>query len=181
MLRHRPPTTIAERVTILERASAGETDAMIAASLGCSIWTIRKWRRGRPATEPLSTVPQSRRAAILTLRRAHPGWGPTTILAELRADSAWQTDPLPSRSRIAALFKHAKLTRRYSRHSDLPQPKPMGDMHPHDEWELDAQGWMLVDGIGKVCLVNILDVVSRFKVESYPCLNTTSPALETYQ
>lgn len=78
MLRHRPPTTIAERVTILERASAGETDAMIAASLGCSIWTVRKWRRrgqhqgragliprrGRPATEPLSTVPQPLRDAL---------------------------------------------------------------------------------------------------------------------
>ena len=79
MLRHRPTTTIAERVTILERASAGETDSMIAASLGCSIWTIRKWRRrgqhqgragltphrGRPTTGFLSTVPQPLRDAIL--------------------------------------------------------------------------------------------------------------------
>src|SRR6476620_8342885 len=102
MLRHRPTTTIAERVTILERASAGETDSTIAASFGCSMWTVRKWRRrgqrqgragltprrGRPATAPLSTVPQSLREAILTLRRAHPGWGPETILAELRADSS---------------------------------------------------------------------------------------------
>jgi putative transposase len=195
MLRHRPTTTIAERVTILERANAGETDSMIAASLGCSIWTIRKWRRrgqhqgragltphrGRPATGFLSTVPQPLRDAILTLRRAHPGWGPTTILAELRADSAWHDHPLPSRSRIAALFKHAKLTRRYARHSDLPTSKPATDLQPHDEWELDAQGWMLVDGIGKVCLVNVLDVVSRLKVESYPCLHTTNPPLETYQ
>jgi hypothetical protein len=108
MLRHRPTTTIAERVTIVERASAGETDSMIAASLGCSIWTVRKWRRrgqhhgragliarrGRPATEPLGTIPQPLRDAILTLRRAHPGWGPETILAELRADSAWQDHPL---------------------------------------------------------------------------------------
>jgi transposase InsO family protein len=195
MVRHAQTTTVADRVTILERATAGETDSMIATALGCSIWTVRKWRRrgqhlgrlgltpalGRPAKAPLSTIPPALRETILTLRRAHPGWGPTTILAELRTDPAWCEQPLPSRSRIAALFKHAKLTRRYSRHSDLAQPKPMGDMHPHDEWELDAQGWMLVDGIGKVCLVNILDVVSRFKVESYPCLNTTSPALETYQ
>ena len=174
MLRHQPTTTIAERVTIVERASAGETDAMIAASLGCSIWTVRKWRRrgqhhgragliphrGRPTTQPLSTVPQPLREAILTLRRAHPGWGPTTILAELRASPAWQNQPLPSRSRIASLFKQAKLTRRYSRHSDLPTPKPAPDLQPHDEWELDAQGWVMVDGLGKVCLVNILDAPS---------------------
>jgi hypothetical protein len=126
MLRHRPPTAIAERVTIVERANAGETDAMIAATLGCSVWTVRKWRRrgqhhgragliprrGRPAAEPLSTFPQPLREAILTLRRAHPGWGATTIFAELRADPAWQDYPLPSRSRIATLFKQAKLTRR---------------------------------------------------------------------
>jgi hypothetical protein len=79
------------------------------------------------------------------------------------------------------LFKHAKLTRRYSRHSDLPSPTPASDAQPHDEWELDAQGWVLVDGLGKVCLVTVLDVVSRLKVESYPCLHTTNPPLATYQ
>jgi transposase InsO family protein len=195
MLRRAQTTTVVDRVTILERATAGETDSTIAAVIGCSIWTVRKWRRrgqhlgrsgltpalGRPAKAPLSTIPPALRETILTLRRAHPGWGADTILAELRTDPAWSEQPLPSRSRIAALFKHAKLTRRYSRHSDLPMSKPIGDAHPHDEWELDAQGWMLVDGIGKVCLVNILDVVSRLKVESYPCLNTTNPPLETYQ
>ena len=53
MLRHRPTTTVAERMAILERATAGETDAMIAAALGCSIWTIRKWRRQTSITVTL--------------------------------------------------------------------------------------------------------------------------------
>jgi len=195
MVRRVQTTTVVDRVTILERATAGETDSMIATARGCSIWTVRKWRRrgqrlgrpgltptlGRPSKAPLSTIPPALRATILSLRRAHPGWGPETILAELRAAPLWSEQPLPSRSRIAALFKHEKLTRRYARHSDLPTPKPIGDARPHDEWERDAQGWMLVDGIGKVCLINILDVVSRLKVERYPCLNTTSPPLETYQ
>jgi hypothetical protein len=184
MLRHRPTTTIAERLAILERATAGETDAMIAAALGYSIWTSRKWRRGqhhghagvaprpgRPATQPLSTILPPLREAVLALRRAHPGWGLATILAELQADATWQNHPLPSRSRIAALFKHAKLTRHYSRHSDIPVPKPASHAQPHDEWELDAQGWALVDDLGKVCLVNVLNIVSRLKVESYPCLH----------
>jgi hypothetical protein len=52
---------------------------------------------------------------------------------------------------------------------------------PHDEWELDAQGPVMVENLGKVCLVNIIDTTSRFKVESYPCIGTTNPALETYQ
>jgi len=52
---------------------------------------------------------------------------------------------------------------------------------PHDEWELDAQGPVVVDNLGKVCLVNIIDTTSRLKVESYPCIGTTNPPLETYQ
>ena len=87
MLRRAQTTTVVERVTILERATAGETDSMIAAALGCSIWTVRKWRRrgqqrgrsglapalGRPAKALLSTIPLALRETILTLRRAHPG------------------------------------------------------------------------------------------------------------
>jgi hypothetical protein len=63
----------------------------------------------------------------------------------------------------------------------LPTPKPATDLQPLDEWELDAQGWVIVHGLGKVCLVNLLDAISRLKVESYPCLHTTNPPLETYQ
>src|SRR5215471_10489651 len=40
---------------------------------------------------------------------------------------------------------------------------------------------MQVAGVGNVCLITILDVVSRLKVESYPCLDTTNPAIEAYQ
>ena len=39
---------------------------------------------------------------------------------------------------------------------------------------------MHVAGVGKVSLISILDVVSRLKVESYPCLDTTNPPLEAY-
>jgi hypothetical protein len=40
---------------------------------------------------------------------------------------------------------------------------------------------MHVAGVGKVCLITVIDVVSRLKVESYPCLDTTNPPLEAYQ
>jgi transposase InsO family protein len=79
------------------------------------------------------------------------------------------------------LLKHAKLTRRYERQSALPTSKPLPDGTPHDQWELDAQGTMQVAGVGRVALITIIDVVSRLKVESYPCLDTTNPPLEAYQ
>src|SRR5215471_8258053 len=130
MLRRGQTTTFQERLDITERAAAGQSDPEIAAALGCSVWTVRKWCRhgqqqgrtglnskmGRPSTGPLSTFPARMRETILHLRRTHPGWGPTTLLAELRVDPRWKDQPLPSRSRIAALLKAEKLTRGYQKH-----------------------------------------------------------------
>ncbi len=175
--------------------TAGQSDPAIAAALGCSVWTVRKWRRrgqhqgrtslssqmGRPITGPLSTFPTGMRDAIVQMRRTHPGWGPDTLLAELGVDRRWADQPLPSRSRIAALLNAEKLTRRYQKHSELPIPALQPERAPHDEWELDAQGRMHVAGVGNVSLITIIDIVSRLKVESYPCLETTNPPLEAYQ
>jgi transposase InsO family protein len=195
MLRRGQTTTFQERLDISERAATGQSDPEIATALGCSMWAVRKWRRraqqqgrrglgsqmGRPVTGPLGTLPAAMREAIVQMRRAHPGWGPTTLLAELRVDPRWSDQPLPSRSRIAALLSAEKLTRRYQKHSDLPTSPLQVEGAPHDEWELDAQGRMDVAGVGKVCLVNVIDVISRLKVESYPCLDTTNPPFEAYQ
>jgi len=40
---------------------------------------------------------------------------------------------------------------------------------------------MRVEGVGRVSLISIVDVVSRLKTESYPSLETTNPALPDYQ
>jgi len=122
-------------------------------ALGCSVWTVRTWRRrgqhqgrtglssqmGRPTTGPLGTFSTGMREAILQMRRRHPGWGPTTLLVELRVDPRWIDRPLPSRSRIAALLSAEKLTRRYQKLSSLPIPAIQPDGAPHDERELDAE------------------------------------------
>ncbi len=195
MLRRGQTTTFPERLDITERAAAGQSNSEIAAALGCSVWTVRKWRRrgqhqgrtdlnsqmGRPPKGPLSTLPTGMREAVLQIRRAHPGWGPATLLAELQVDPRWTDQPLPSRSRIAALLSAEHLTRRYEKHCDLPIPVIQPEGAPHDEWELDAQGSMHVTGVGKVSLISVIDVVSRLKVESYPCLDTTNPPFEAYQ
>ncbi|HJZ49475.1 MAG TPA: helix-turn-helix domain-containing protein, partial [Roseiflexaceae bacterium] len=87
MARRAYPTTFEERVAIMERASAGQSDPVIAATLHCSVWTVRKWRRigqrqgraglapplGRPPSGPLGSVAPALRDAILKMRRAHPG------------------------------------------------------------------------------------------------------------
>src|SRR6266487_3435834 len=188
-------TSFQVRLEIMEQASAGLNDTQIATALGCSVWTVRKWRRrslklghlglascmGRPTTGPLSSFPKEVKEAILHLRTLHPGWGPNTLLAALKTDAYWCDQPLPSRACIARLLKQAGLTRRYQPHHDLPQPPHLSPNTPHQEWQMDAQRIMRVEGVGKVSLISIVDVVSRLKAESYPGLETTNPALPDYQ
>jgi transposase InsO family protein len=188
-------TSFQVRLEIMEQASAGLNDRQIATNLGCSLWTVRKWRRrslkrgrvgltsqmGRPATGPVSTFPQELQEALLHLRKLHPGWGPATLLVALEMDAYWGDQPLPSRAQIARLLKQAGLTRRYQPHHDLIQPPRTHLTSPHQEWQMDAQGIMRVEGVGKVSLISIVDVVSRLKAESYPSLETTNPALADYQ
>src|SRR5207248_6657497 len=143
-------TSFEVRLEIMEQASAGLNDTQIATALGCSLWTVRKWRRrslklgrvglashmGRPASGPVSTFPTELKEAILHLRKLHPGWGPATLLAALKMDAHWGNQPLPSRARIAALLKQAGLTRRYQPHHDLPQPPRASPSTPHQEWQM---------------------------------------------
>ena len=188
-------TTFQMRLEISEHAAAGLNDTQIASVVGCSVWTVRKWRRrwqklgrvgstsrmGRPATGPVSTFPNEVKEVILHLRKLHPGWGPNTLLTALKMDADFRDQPLPSRARIATLLKEAGLTRRYQPHHDLIQPPPVPLSTPHQEWQMDAQGIMRVEGVGKVSLITIVDVVTRLKAESYPSLETTNPALPDYQ
>jgi hypothetical protein len=118
--------------------------------------------------------------AIRHLRETHPGWGPDPILIALRADAIWKHQPLPSRSRVAAFLKHAGLTRRYLRHSELLQPPRQLPEAAHQEWQMDAQGALHVAGIGSVSLINVIDVVSRLKVERCPRVSTPKPAAADY-
>ncbi len=188
-------TTFQTRLEIGEYATAGLNDTHIAAVVGCSVWTVRKWRRralrqgrvglasqmGRPATGTMSIFPHDLQEAILHLRKHHPGWGPNTLLAALKTDSYWRDQPLPSRARIATLLKQAGLTRRYQPHHDLIQPPRVPLSSPHQEWQMDAKGIMRVEGVGQVSLISVVDVVSRLKVESYPGMETTNPGLPDYQ
>lgn len=149
-------TTFQMRLEMSEHATAGLSDTQIATALGCSVWTVSKWRRrsrklgrvglvsymGRPATGPVSTFPNQLKEAILHLRKLHPDWGPNTLLAELKTDTAFRGQLLPSRAQIARLLKQAGLTRRYQPHQDLIQPPRTETSTPYQEWQMDAQGIM---------------------------------------
>ena len=91
-------TTLEERVEIGECSKAEQTDPEIAAAMGLSVWTVRKWRRkyqregrsglasrmGRPATGALGQYPLELREAVRQMRKENPGWGPLTIRVSRR-------------------------------------------------------------------------------------------------
>jgi hypothetical protein len=46
---------------------------------------------------------------------------------------------------------------------------------------MDAQGVVKVSGLGSVSVINISDLFSRVKVDSFPCLGTSHPNTQDYQ
>ena len=188
-------TTLEERIEISERWEADQTDPEIAAAMGLSVWTVRKWRReyqregrlglasrmGRPPTGALGQFPFEIRDAVREMRENHSGWGPLTIRTELEDDLRFAGMRLPSRSRIAAFLNQEGFTRKYERHSELPQTQAEDPQRAHEEWEVDAQGVIEVSALGSASIINIGDLFSRLKVDSFPCLDTSHPSTLDYQ
>jgi hypothetical protein len=196
MARYNGATTLEQRVEIGERANRGQNDPTIARDMSLSLGVVRKWRRkwqhagrgglasqmGRPVSGRLSHTPTEVRAALLKMRQAHPGWGPLTLCLELEEDDRFEgREVIPGRSGAAAFLQENQLTRKYGRHTELPQPAVGVPHQPHEEWEMDAQGVMRVTPAGKVSLINICDVFSTLKVDSYPCLHKSKPSTLDYQ
>ena len=188
-------TSLEERIEIGERWESGQTDPQIATAIGRPLSTVRKWRRkyqregrsglvsrmGRPTTGALGQFPLEIQDAVREMRERHSGWGPLTIRAELEDDQRFVSMRLPSRSRIAAFLKQEDFTRKYERHSELPQPQAVEPERAHEEWEVDAKGVIKVPDLGSVSIININDLFSRLKVDSFPCLNTSHPNTRDYQ
>lgn len=184
-----------EKLTMIDQVKAGQTDDQIAQRSGWSKWTIRKWRRayqdrgerglttqmGRPQNGTLSSFPDAVRADLKSMRDEHPGWGPITLLEELVQRPDYWGKALPSRARVAAFVKEQGQVRPYQRHGGVHNPELIPAIHPHERWEMDAQGRQKVDGLGQVILVNIMDVKSHLKVASYPALYRSGMHWQDYQ
>lgn len=176
-------TTLEERHVILELAQAGLTDKEIAEQVGRSQGTVRKWRRrgqrqgrrglksvmGRPAQGALSTFPAAVRETLSQMRQSHPGWGPKTLRAELGQDPAFEQQRLPDPSSIGRFLREQGLSRRYERHSPLPEEEKASAQAVHEVWEMDARGYEYVPDVGVITLIDLNDRFSHLRLLSYPC------------
>ena len=177
-------TELVDRVQINELVATGQKDQGIAKEIGCSPWTVRKWRRryrdqgrsglktkmGRPKKGAMSSYPSEMREALLCWRRQHPGWGAKTLHTELSLDERFKDKKLPSLPSINRLLEEYDLLKPQQRHVPLPQPPRDAPQSTHEEWEIDARGHEYIADVGVVELINLNDSYSRTRLLSYPCV-----------
>lgn len=139
---------------------------------------------GRPQKGCLSSFSSIITNQILCLRAAHPGWGAKTIWSELNLNKRFKTLDIPKPSTIALFLKSKGLTKEYEKNIPLPDSQLHRANYSHHIWQIDGQGATLVEGIGKVHLINTKDVFSRTYCGSIPYLaglHSGSPSGTSYQ
>jgi transposase InsO family protein len=124
----------------------------------------------KPQSCPHQMAPEVE-AAIVELRRAHPGWGPRTIGHRLGRDGV---DPVPGRSSIyRCLVRHGLIDpqARRKRRSDYKRWERSRAM---ELWQMDIVGGVRLRGGGEAKIVTGVDDHSRFCVSAYVVARATA-------
>ena len=175
---------VEQRYKAVMEVLEGATVIDVARRNGVARQTVHDWLR-RYATHGLagladgSSKPQSCphqmapevEAAILELRRAHPGWGPRTIGHRLERDGV---DPVPGRSSIyRCLVRHGLITpeSRRRRRSDYKRWERARAM---ELWQMDIVGGVVLTGGREAKIVTGVDDHSRFCVSAYVVARATA-------
>ena len=154
----------------------GATVTEVARRLGVSRQTVHSWlrrygngglaalvdRSSRPDRCPHQT-PAELEVAIVTMRRAHPAWGPRRIRIEL--DRAG-LDPLPARSTVYRILVRNHLVdpqRRRRRREDYRRWERSRSM---ELWQMDVMGRVRLANGTEVSVVTGIDDHSRFCVSA---------------
>ena len=176
-------TSLEERLQMVTLSEEGQTARAIAEKTGWSRSTVRKWLRrykdqsrsglvtkmGRPKQGALSSYPKKTTEIIRAIRQAHPGWGAITLSIELQGQA--EIKRVPSAASIGRYLKEQGLSRRYKRHTKLPDTEILQTItEPHQLWMMDARGHSKVPEIGLIALINISDCATRVRALSYPVL-----------
>jgi transposase InsO family protein len=161
---------------VLEVLNDGATVTDVARRYGVVRQTVHVWLReyashglaglvdgsSRPASCPHQMVPEVE-ARVVEWRRAHPTWGPRTLVNRLGREGV---DPVPSRSSVyRALVRHQLIDpkRRRRRRSDYKRWERSRAM---ELWQMDVTGGVrLVDGT-RPSVITGVDDYSRFCVSA---------------
>jgi len=148
----RPPLTVAEREAIYYGKLNGKPLRDLAEEQSCSLSCARKWwrigrdqgveglrrsRRKRAKTGPLSRFDPLVAERALYWKRRHPKRGPRRILADMEKDPLLDGLALPKRTALADFFRQAcpELLQRRKPRPAAPPPA----RHVHELWKVDAK------------------------------------------
>ena len=119
---------------------------------------------------------------IHTLRDTRGGWGAITILIELE-DYGYSKSELPGVDAVNRYLKESGFIKKRERPNPMPRAECKKAKHPHDLWEMDAQGANKVKGIGAVSMINIKDQKSKIHCMAFPVhvkTKMTQPKTDSY-
>ena len=126
-------------------------------------------RLGRPPTGALSSFDGKVRYAVLRIKRQHPSWGAAVVQAEL-ANRPWITpDQVPSVSSIERYFRQfgdRLVTPLRHVQPSRAQPREPALAVVHGCWQMDVDERVLLPGVGRVNILNLVDHYSGVKVGS---------------
>ena len=169
---------------VLEVLNDGASVTDVARRHGVARQTVHDWLRkyaseglrglADRSSKPLSCPHQmdpTVEARVVEMRRAHPGWGPRTILFWLEREGV---DPVPGRTSVErCLVRHGLVTpqARKRKRSDYKRWERSRSM---ELWQMDIVGGVrLVDG-SEAKIVSGIDDHSRFVVSAYVVARATA-------
>jgi transposase InsO family protein len=171
-------------LAVREVLDTGAPITQVAAQYGVDRRTLHRWiiryvngglealadRSSKPDTSPTQMAPDIE-ARMVSLRRAHPGWGPRTLATKLRAEFL---ERAPSRAAIyRALVRHQLIVPVPRRRS--PESYKRWERSQSMElWQMDVVGRIyLTDGTQLSCVTGI-DDHSRYCVSAQLVVRATA-------
>ncbi len=176
-------SVVEQRYLAVREALDGAKVTDVATRYGVDRRTVHRWlvryaneglgaladRSSRPDRCPHQIAPELE-ARIVALRRAHPGWGPRTILSKLRRELG---EP-PSRSSIYRCLVRHRLIDPKPRRRRPQDYKRWERSRPMELWQMDVMGGVLLQDGTECKVITGIDDHSRFCVIAKLVLRATA-------
>jgi transposase InsO family protein len=170
-------------LAVREVLDTGATVSDVASRHGIDRRTLHRWlvryangglgaladKSSRPDTCPHQIAPVIE-ARVISMRRAHPSWGPRTILSKLRHDF----DEVPSRSAIYRSLVRQGLIEPKARRRRREDYKRWERSKAMELWQMDVVGRIYLRDGTALSAVTGIDDHSRFCVIAHLVLRATA-------
>ncbi|MFI6604865.1 IS481 family transposase, partial [Nonomuraea sp. NPDC050536] len=167
-------SVVEQRYHAVIEVLSGATVTDVAGRYGVSRQSVHTWvrryqdgglagladRSHAPKAHPMQT-PAAIEALICELRRAHPRWGPRTLLWEL---GRRRVEPLPSRASIYRVLVRNGLVEPVARRRRRENYRRWERPGPMQLWQMDIMGGLLLADGSEAKLITGVDDHSRFCV-----------------